>query len=177
MLVPPADNNNFTHEISLVERPEDEIDEEEEEILNETVPQPLHIEEEIKPAVTPAVKIKEVSPLELEIKTTPEIHAANEPVIEPAKKVTSVPYDPILDLRDYKYPVLDLLETHGSDKIVQDTNELENNKNQIITTLKNYDIQIQKISATVGPTVTLYEIIPAAGVRISRIKTWKMISH
>jgi S-DNA-T family DNA segregation ATPase FtsK/SpoIIIE len=82
----------------------------------------------------------------------------------------SKPYDPILDLRDYKYPVLDLLANHGSDKIVQDANELENNKNQIINTLKNYDIEIQKIYATVGPTVTLYEIIPAAGVRISRIK-------
>jgi DNA segregation ATPase FtsK/SpoIIIE, S-DNA-T family len=167
MVVPPADNNNFSHEISLVERAEDEIDEEEEEILDDNVPLPLRIEEEINPAVTRA---KEISPLELEIKTTPEIHAANEPVVEPVKKVSSVPYDPILDLRDYKYPVLDLLETHGSDKIVQDTNELENNKNQIINTLKNYDIQIQKISATVGPTVTLYEIIPAAGVRISRIK-------
>ena len=82
----------------------------------------------------------------------------------------SKPYDPILDLRDYKYPVLDLLANHGSDKIVQDANELENNKNQIISTLRNYDIEIQKIYATVGPTVTLYEIIPAAGVRISRIK-------
>jgi S-DNA-T family DNA segregation ATPase FtsK/SpoIIIE len=80
------------------------------------------------------------------------------------------PYDPILDLRDYRYPSLDLLENHGSEKIVQDPAELENNKNQIINTLKNYDINIQKISATVGPTVTLYEIIPAAGVRISRIK-------
>ena len=80
------------------------------------------------------------------------------------------PYDPILDLRDYKYPKLELLEAHGSEKIVQDPAELETNKNQIINTLKNYDINIQKISATVGPTVTLYEIIPAAGVRISRIK-------
>ena len=62
------------------------------------------------------------------------------------------------------------MEAHGSEKIVQDPAELENNKNQIINTLKNYDIAIQKISATVGPTVTLYEIIPAAGVRISRIK-------
>ncbi len=87
-----------------------------------------------------------------------------------AKMPATKPYDPILDLRDYKYPVLDLLENHGSDKIVQDPNELENNKNQIINTLKNYDIEIQKIYATVGPTVTLYEIIPAAGVRISRIK-------
>jgi S-DNA-T family DNA segregation ATPase FtsK/SpoIIIE len=80
------------------------------------------------------------------------------------------PYEPTLDLRDYKYPSLDILESHGSEKIVQDAAELEMNKNQIITTLKNYDITIQRISATVGPTVTLYEIVPAAGVRISRIK-------
>ena len=79
-------------------------------------------------------------------------------------------YEPTLDLQNYKYPSLDLLEAHGSEKIVQDANELEANKNQIIKTLKNYDIDIQKISATVGPTVTLYEIVPAAGVRISRIK-------
>jgi S-DNA-T family DNA segregation ATPase FtsK/SpoIIIE len=79
-------------------------------------------------------------------------------------------YDPTLDLRDYKYPTLDLLETHGSEKIIHDPAELETNKNQIIATLKNYDISIQRISATVGPTVTLYEIVPAPGVRISRIK-------
>ncbi|HUQ66456.1 MAG TPA: DNA translocase FtsK 4TM domain-containing protein [Flavitalea sp.] len=84
--------------------------------------------------------------------------------------VNMEPYEPTLDLRDYKYPHLDLLEVHGSEKIIQDPNELEANKNQIINTLKNYDILIQKISATVGPTVTLYEIVPAAGVRISRIK-------
>lgn len=80
------------------------------------------------------------------------------------------PYEPTLDLRDYKYPPLDLLETHGSEKIVHDPAELENHKNQILSTLKNYDISIQRISATVGPTVTLYEIVPSPGVRISRIK-------
>ncbi len=80
------------------------------------------------------------------------------------------PYDPILDLRNYKFPTVDLLETHGSERIIQDVTELETNKNQIINTLKNYDIEIQKIYATVGPTVTLYEIVPAPGVRISRIK-------
>jgi S-DNA-T family DNA segregation ATPase FtsK/SpoIIIE len=79
-------------------------------------------------------------------------------------------YEPTLELRDYKYPPLDLLDIHGSEKIIQDASELEANKNQIINTLKNYDIAIQKISATVGPTVTLYEIVPFAGVRISRIK-------
>ena len=107
--------------------------------------------------------------LELEVKTVPE--EAEIPVVKSAADVKAMtPYDPILDLRDYKYPTVDLLENHGSEKIVQDPQELENNKNQIINTLKNYDIEIQKISATVGPTVTLYEIIPAAGVRISRIK-------
>ncbi|CAN5531870.1 DNA translocase FtsK [soil metagenome] len=79
-------------------------------------------------------------------------------------------YEPSLELRDYKFPSLDLLEAHGSEKIVQDPAELEANKNQIIATLKNYDIAIQRIAATVGPTVTLYEIVPAPGVRISRIK-------
>ena len=107
--------------------------------------------------------------LELEIKIAEPV--AEEPVVvTPATVKGMAPYDPILDLRDYKYPSINLLENHGSEKIVQDPAELEANKNQIINTLKNYDIQIQRISATVGPTVTLYEIIPAAGVRISRIK-------
>ena len=79
-------------------------------------------------------------------------------------------YDATLDLKNYKYPTINLLETHGSEKIVQDPEELETHKNQIIATLKNYDISIQRIAATVGPTVTLYEIVPAPGVRISRIK-------
>lgn len=79
-------------------------------------------------------------------------------------------YEPTKELRDYKFPSLDLLEAHGSEKIVHDPAELEANKNQIIATLKNYDIAIQRIAATVGPTVTLYEIVPAPGVRISRIK-------
>ncbi|MEN9498090.1 MAG: hypothetical protein RL750_989, partial [Bacteroidota bacterium] len=104
--------------------------------------------------------------LALEIKTVPE--PIEEPVIQTKEELK--PYEPTLDLRDYKYPSLDLLEQHGSEKIIQDNNELENNKNQIISTLRNYSIEIQKISATVGPTVTLYEIVPAAGVRISKIK-------
>jgi len=106
------------------------------------------------------------SDLELEIKSSPAtIEDQEEKVYE-----NLPPYEPTLDLRDYKYPKLDLLDVYGSEKIVQDAGELENNKNQIINTLKNYDISIQKISATVGPTVTLYEIVPAAGVRISKIK-------
>src|SRR4029079_11078772 len=107
------------------------------------------------------------SDIALEIKTVPETPADG----DGEKDYSDLPpYEPTLDLRDYKYPKIDLLETHGSEKIVQDPQELENNKNQIISTLRNYDIEIQKISATIGPTVTLYEIVPAAGVRISRIK-------
>jgi S-DNA-T family DNA segregation ATPase FtsK/SpoIIIE len=110
--------------------------------------------------------------LELEIKTVPDTPDGQTGIAEDGlTPPESLPdYEPTLDLRDYKYPTLDLLEAHGSEKIIQDAAELEANKNQIINTLKNYDIAIQKISATVGPTVTLYEIVPAAGVRISRIK-------
>jgi S-DNA-T family DNA segregation ATPase FtsK/SpoIIIE len=93
------------------------------------------------------------------------------PVIKEPVSVLGTPkYDPIADLKSYKYPSLDLLAQHSGEKIVMDQHELEANKNQIMRTLKNYDIDIQKIFATVGPTVTLYEIVPAAGVRISRIK-------
>ncbi len=106
--------------------------------------------------------------LELEIKTVAD--ETEEEIVTPVKKLELEPYEPTLDLRDYKYPSLDILETHGSEKIVHDPAELEANKKQIISTLENYDITIQKISATVGPTVTLYEIVPAPGVRISRIK-------
>jgi S-DNA-T family DNA segregation ATPase FtsK/SpoIIIE len=112
---------------------------------------------------------KQAAELELEIKS---LAGKQEETAEPKEKMYEElpPYEPTLDLRDYKYPKLDLLETHGSERIIQDPAELEANKNQIINTLANYDIAIQKISATVGPTVTLYEIVPAAGVRISRIK-------
>jgi S-DNA-T family DNA segregation ATPase FtsK/SpoIIIE len=79
-------------------------------------------------------------------------------------------YDPTLDLSSYKYPTLDLLENHGSNKIAVNAEELEANKNKIVETLNHYNIEIDKIKATIGPTVTLYEIIPAPGVRISKIK-------
>jgi len=168
VLITPPQENGLNHEITLIEKelPVNKVPEPEEEPEEIILP----VVEEIKPVTSPRVKEKDITPLELEIKTVPEIVEEEEAPVMNAKLPNAKPYDPILDLRDYKYPTLDLLENHGSDKIVQDANELENNKNQIINTLKNYDIQIQKISATVGPTVTLYEIIPAAGVRISRIK-------
>ena len=79
-------------------------------------------------------------------------------------------YDHTLELASYKYPPLDLLENYGSNKINVNPDELEANKNKIVETLNHYNIEIDKIKATIGPTVTLYEIIPAPGVRISKIK-------
>lgn len=79
-------------------------------------------------------------------------------------------YDPTLDLPHYKIPELSLLDDRGSGRIQINKEELEGNKNRIIDTLRNYAIEIDKIKATVGPTVTLYEIIPAPGIRISKIK-------
>jgi len=79
-------------------------------------------------------------------------------------------YDPKLDLSRYELPNIDLLVEHGSGQVQINKDELEANKNKIVETLNNYKIEISKIKATVGPTVTLYEIIPAPGVRISKIK-------
>ncbi len=79
-------------------------------------------------------------------------------------------YDPTLDLSHYKKPGLDLLESYGKGEISVDQEELETNKNRIVSTLKNYNIEIDRIKATIGPTVTLYEIVPAPGIRISKIK-------
>ena len=79
-------------------------------------------------------------------------------------------FDPTLDLSSFKMPTLDLLKEYSSGGITVDQAELEENKNRIVDTLKNYNIGISSIKATVGPTVTLYEIVPEAGIRISKIK-------
>ena len=79
-------------------------------------------------------------------------------------------YDPTLDLSSYTLPPIELLNDYGGKGITVNKQELEDNKNRIVETLANYKIEIAKIKATVGPTVTLYEIVPAPGVRISKIK-------
>ncbi|MFM7218171.1 MAG: DNA translocase FtsK 4TM domain-containing protein, partial [Bacteroidota bacterium] len=79
-------------------------------------------------------------------------------------------YDPTLDLSSYHFPTLDLLENYGDKRIEINKEELEANKNRIVETLGHYNIGIDKIKATIGPTVTLFEIVPQAGVRISKIK-------
>lgn len=81
-------------------------------------------------------------------------------------------FDPTLELNNYKWPTIDLLKDYNINGggITVDQEELEANKNTIVATLKNYKIEIAQIKATVGPTVTLYEIVPEAGIRISKIK-------
>ncbi|MBL7808398.1 MAG: DNA translocase FtsK 4TM domain-containing protein [Saprospiraceae bacterium] len=82
----------------------------------------------------------------------------------------SEPYDPTLELSHYEYPHSQLLVEHENTVLEVDREELEANKNQILQTLMYFKIEIEKIKATIGPTVTLYEIIPAKGIRISKIK-------
>jgi len=79
-------------------------------------------------------------------------------------------YDPTLDLSGYHFPVLELLKEYNNGLTSVDMEEQNTNKNRIINTLKNYGIEIDSIKATVGPTITLYEIVPKPGVRISKIK-------
>ncbi|WP_454981052.1 DNA translocase FtsK 4TM domain-containing protein [Capnocytophaga haemolytica] len=79
-------------------------------------------------------------------------------------------YDPRLDLSDYRFPSIDLLDESKDSGIIINQEELEENKNTIVQTLRDYKIEISQIKATIGPTVTLYEIVPVAGIRISKIK-------
>jgi len=113
-------------------------------------------------------------PKKTELPKDPEINpnaVPKQPLsVEKENKQHLEPYDPTLDLSSYENPVLALLKDYDDQKIEIDRAELEQNKDQIIETLLNYKIEIIKIRATVGPTVTLYEIVPAPGVRISKIK-------
>lgn len=79
-------------------------------------------------------------------------------------------YDPTLDLSDFKFPTMELLEDHNSGNAEVSNEELISNKNKIVETLRHYKIEITKIRATIGPTITLYEIVPAPGIRIAKIK-------
>ncbi len=106
---------------------------------------------------------------DFEIEETREEDLLTEKELSQRVKASSE-YDPKLDLSRFKLPFLDLLKNYGNSNITINQEELEENKNKIVDTLHNYNIEISKIKATIGPTVTLYEIVPAAGVRISKIK-------
>jgi len=101
-----------------------------------------------------------------EIERTTEEEQEGEDIL----KLELEDYDPTLELSEYQLPSLDLLEKHDEENSSVTNEELISNKNRIVETLAHYKIQIDKIKATIGPTVTLYEIVPAPGVRIARIK-------
>ena len=109
------------------------------------------------------------SKVELVIEDTPKEETVEQPK-NMEHHTIDTPFDPRYELRDFKFPTLDMLNDYGDKKSEINSEELEANKNKIVETLANYGIAIDKIKATIGPTVTLYEIVPAAGIRISKIK-------
>ncbi len=133
-------------------------------------PETDQFEEISAPQPTPR---KRVSLDDIELETTaPESAASAVPNLQITEenKDHLDPFDPTLELSNYQPPTLDLLLDYSDQKVEIDRDELEANKDQIIRTLLNYKIEITKIRATIGPTVTLYEIVPAPGVKISKIK-------
>lgn len=130
--------------------------------------------------VAPDIEVKQADPIEDEIpsdedEVTMEVETHKEEESLTDNLAQSLVekhgfFDPKLELSKYRFPIHDLLKDYGESSITIDQEELELNKNKIVDTLKNYNIGISKIKATVGPTVTLYEIVPEAGIRISKIK-------
>jgi DNA segregation ATPase FtsK/SpoIIIE, S-DNA-T family len=125
------------------------------------------------PLSPPTTPIVDADTLVLEINTS---SAEADPMDDAESKPQThigidEPYDPRLDLPSYRFPLDTLLKEYDVSKSEINTDELQNSKNMIVDTLKNYQIGIKEIKATIGPTVTLYEIIPESGIRISKIKS------
>lgn len=148
---------------------EPETREEEPTAEKEEEPQEVAIELDATAPVTETSKGDDEE-LEIEIEKSEEPEQLlNDKDIQ--KKLADLgEYDPTLDLARFKLPTIELLVDHGGGEITINREELEANKNRIVDTLRNYKIGIAHIKATIGPTVTLYEIVPEAGVRISKIK-------
>jgi len=125
---------------------------------------------------------REIKVKEVETKVIPESDEEDEDVeiavvakqsdddTDEAYGVGMEDYDPTLDLSGFKFPTIELLEDHKSGNAEVTNEELISNKNKIVETLRHYKIEITKIRATIGPTITLYEIVPAPGIRIAKIK-------
>jgi len=104
------------------------------------------------------------------IELTVEQKKENDTIDGPIDPSQLEDFDPTLELSRFKFPGIDLLDEHQTKNSEVSEEELISNKNRIVETLENYKIKIEKIKATIGPTVTLYEIVPAPGIRISKIK-------
>ncbi len=122
------------------------------------------------------VKIDEAEPADKEVEMDIEVGNTEEKakgteLVKVDNELAQQPYDPKKDLLNYHYPTLDLLKKYETDgKPYIDMEEQTANKNRIVEVLRNFGVEISSIKATVGPTITLYEITPAPGVRISKIR-------
>lgn len=151
---------------------------------DEVIPEPVLVTpaEPLKPSATELeLDVKSVQPAKKEVGEPLFTIEEPGPVKEPEPTVDSEElaerlvaelgeYDPTLELSQYKFPPIELLNEYDSGKAGVSQEELNQNKDKIVATLVNFKIGIQSIKATIGPTVTLYEIVPDAGIKISRIK-------
>ncbi len=141
---------------------DDEKDDEEKQAPFESTKETQHDDDKTEPSD------KDLN-MDIEVAEGDETADASKPVAE--NELSMEPYDPKRDLENYRYPTLDLLKTYETDgKPYIDMAEQTANKNRIVEVLRNFGIEISSIKATVGPTITLYEITPAQGVRISKIR-------
>ena len=169
---------NFLKSLSFKKSEKNEpIEEINEEITNEEIEEEIdneEIEEEINESPTDKkatndIEEKIIDDVDIEVEEIFEEKSESDNLSD--KLVDNFgKFDPKLELSKFQFPKLNLLKQYDSEKITIDKDELEENKNRIVETLGNYNISISNIKATIGPTVTLYEIIPDAGVRISKIK-------
>jgi S-DNA-T family DNA segregation ATPase FtsK/SpoIIIE len=182
--VPSSNESVYNLEEFAVEEPEEELDDIH---LKSTGSQFEINKEALKPTISNASEINlepTIKPLAMEILPTAAPIKEEAFVIEKAIEEDIIEdnlasrlvsdfglFDPTLDLSNYKYPTIDLLKEYSTGGITINQEELEENKNRIVDTLRNYKIEIAQIKATVGPSVTLYEIVPEAGIRISKIKS------
>ena len=158
------DNVASSDEDQVISTPTDDADDDPYATAADAVPADDKPEKDDKPDKPASTVAKDTSAQEIKMTIT----AADEG--EKAEGKIQEPYDPRLDLSHYKFPTLDLLKHYDNDAPAIDKEEQEANKNRIIQVLRDFGIEIDTINATVGPTITLYEITPAAGVRISKIR-------
>lgn len=169
--IPKTDKYN-TVEFSVTEdedfKPEIEIEDPKTEDTTAIQANVVDLSEDLIIENTKPSEVNTEEDIELTIEKTPE--EKHNYSNGDRKFTVDTEFDPKLELATYKLPGLNLLEEYGDDQISVHKDELEENKNRIVETLNHYAIKIDKIKATIGPAVTLYEIIPAPGVRISKIK-------
>ena len=163
-------DNSLTEEAEAIKSAfEISLDEPKPTISNHSKP-PSKVENlTMEVAEKPKEETVDTPELEMEVETVEEEQSESDNLSDKLVEDFGL-FDPTLELGKYQFPPLDLLKKYDNEGISIDQEELEENKNRIVETLNNYKIGISSIKATIGPTVTLYEIVPDAGIRISKIK-------